>query len=283
MTKESAKKLILDLAAILVGSALVAMGLVLFTIPNDIAPGGVSGLATALSFISPIRVGAWTLIINLPILLIAWWKLGLKPISKTILSTVLLSVLIDWFAQIVPPYTNNPLLAAVLGGVLLGAGIGLVFIRGASTGGTDLVSLLLNRSFPNISVGKLLMLVDAAVVIFAVFVFRNIDVALYSIVTLFVTSKTVDSIMQGVDYAKVIYVVTDHGDAINERLKTASDCGVTMLNATGGYTGNQKHLLMLVVRRSSFFQTLSEVKAVDPAAFLYVTNATEVHGEGFKM
>ena len=283
MTKEATKKLILDLAAILVGSALVAMGLVLFTIPNDIAPGGVSGLATALSFITPIRVGAWTLIINLPILLIAWWKLGLKPISKTILSTVLLSVFIDGFEQIIPPYTNNPLLAAVLGGVLLGAGIGLVFIRGASTGGTDLVSLLLNRSFPNISVGKLLMLVDAAVVIFAVFVFRNIDVALYSIVTLFVTSKTVDSIMQGVDYAKVIYVVTDHGDEINERLKTSSDCGVTMLNATGGYTGNQKNLLMLVVRRSSFFQTLSEVKTVDPAAFLYVTNATEVHGEGFKM
>ncbi len=282
MTRRSIKTLCIDAAAIAAGSALVALGLVLFTIPNDIAPGGVSGLATALASISSIPVGAWTLLLNVPLIAFAWRSLGLRPIVKTIVSTVLLSLSIDVFSVLVPPYTNNPLLAAVLGGVLCGAGMGVIFVRGASTGGTDLVSLLLNRSFPNISVGMLLMLVDTAVVLFAVFVFREIEVALYSIVTLFVTSKTIDSIMQGVDYAKVIYVVTDRGAAINEKLKSDLDCGVTMLDATGGYTGNQKHLLMIVVRRSSFVQTLSAVKAVDPTAFLYVTNATEVHGEGFK-
>ena len=282
MKTASVKSFLLDAGAIVVGCGLVALGLVLFTIPNDIAPGGVSGLATALASISPIQVGAWTLIINVPLIAIAWWRMGLRPIIKTIVATLLLSVLIDLFTALIPPYTNNPLLSAVLGGVLCGVGMGVVFLRGASTGGTDLVSLLLHRAFPNLSVGMLLMMVDAAVVIFAVVVFQELEVALYSIVSLFVTSKTIDSLMQGVDYAKVIYVVTAHGEQINQRLMDSLDCGVTMLNATGGYTGKQKQLLMIVVRRNSFVQTLSAVKEIDDAAFLYVTNATEVHGEGFK-
>lgn len=282
MKRAGIKRGFIDAVAIVVGSALVALGLVLFTIPNDIAPGGVSGLATALASVSSIRVGAWTLLLNVPLIAFAWWKLGFRPIVKTVCSTLLLSLAIDTLGAIVPPYTNNPLLAAVLGGVLCGAGMGLIFLRGASTGGTDLVSLLLNRAFPNVSVGMLLMLVDTAVVAFAVVVFRDVEVALYSIVTLYVTSKTIDTLMQGVDYAKVLYVVTARGDAVNEKLKTELGCGVTMLPATGGYTGAPKHLLMIVVHRSSFMQTLSAVKTVDPAAFLYVTNATEVHGEGFK-
>ena len=282
MKSYALKPFILDAGAIVAGSGLVALGLVLFTIPNDIAPGGVSGLATALASISPIQVGAWTLLLNIPIIAVAWWRMGLRPIVKTIASTLLLSVAIDLMSGLIPPYTNNPLLSAVLGGVLCGAGMGVIFLRGASTGGTDLVSLLLHRAFPNMSVGMLLMIVDAAVVVFAVLVFRQLEVALYSIVTLFVTSKTVDSLMQGVDYAKVIYVVTDCGEEINRRLMDSLDCGVTMLDATGGYTGKQKRLLMIVVRRNSFVQTLSAVKEIDPAAFLYVANATEVHGEGFK-
>lgn len=276
------RKTLLDAAAIVLGCALVALGLVLFTIPNDIAPGGVSGLATALASFSKIPVGAWTLLLNVPLVAFAWSKLGLRPILKTICATVLLSVAIDAFSAVVPPYTNNPLLAAVLGGVLCGVGMGLIFLRGASTGGTDLVSLLLNRAFPNVSVGTLLMVVDAAVVVFAVLVFRQLEVALYSIVTLFVTSKTIDSIMEGVDYAKVIYVVTDRGDAINQKLNADMDCGVTLLDATGGYTGKAKQLLMVVARRNSFTQTLSAIQHIDPAAFLFVSNATEVHGEGFK-
>lgn len=282
MKKAAVRETLLDVASIVFGCGLVAAGLVLFTIPNEIAPGGVSGLATALAFVSPVSVGTWTLMLNVPLILIAWKKLGVRPILKTILGSVTLGVGIDLLIAVLPAYTNNPLLAAVLGGVLCGAGMGLVFLRGGSTGGTDLVSLLVQRQFPNLSIGLLLMLADAAVVLFAVLVFSDIEVALYSIVTLFVTSKTIDSILQGADHAKVLYVVTLDGETMRATLESGMDCGVTMLQATGGYTGQSKHLLMIVVRRGAFAQTLAAVKRIDPAAFLFVTNAAEVHGEGFK-
>lgn len=280
--KETLRSWIFDIASFVFGSALVAAGLVLFTIPNDIAPGGVSGLATALAYISPISVGIWTLLLNIPLIILAWWKLGFRPLAKTIVTTLLLSGFIELFSRILPPYSNNILLASVLGGVLCGVGMGAIFVRGATTGGTDLISLLLNRAFPNLSVGSLLLIVDATVVVFAVFVFRNIEVALYSIVTIFVTTRTIDAIMQGVDHAKVIYIVTERGDDILALLADELGHGVTVLQGRGGYTRRDKHMLILVVRRNSFSQTLKSVKQIDKEAFIFVTDATEVHGEGFK-
>jgi len=280
--KQSARVWALDILLFVFGSAMVAAGLVLFTIPNNIAPGGVSGLATALAHISPVSVGFWTLILNVPLIALAWWKLGFRPLTKTIVTTLLLSGFIELFLRILPPYTNNVLLASVLGGVLCGVGMGTIFVRGATTGGTDLISLLLNRIFPNTSVGSLLLMVDATVVVFAVCVFRDIEVALYSIVTIFATTRTIDAIMQGVDHAKVIYIVTERGDDILALLAEDLGRGVTVLQGRGGYTRRDKHVLMLVVRRNSFSQTLKSIKQIDKQAFIFVTDATEVHGEGFK-
>ena len=280
--KQPARTWALDIFLLVAGSALVAAGLVLFTIPNDIAPGGVSGLATALAFVSPVSVGIWTLLLNIPLVILSWWKLGFRPLSKTILATLLLSGFIELFSRILPPYSNNVLLASVLGGVLCGVGMGVIFVRGATTGGTDLISLLLNRVFPNLSVGSLLLIVDATVVVFAVCVFRNIEVALYSIVTIFVTTRTIDAIMQGVDHAKVIYIVTERGDDILALMAEDLGRGVTVLQGRGGYTKRDKHVLMLVTRRNSFAQTLKSIKQIDKQAFIFVTDATEVHGEGFK-
>ncbi|MEA5048443.1 MAG: YitT family protein [Eubacteriales bacterium] len=280
--KQNARTWALDILSFVLGSAMVAAGLVLFTIPNDIAPGGVSGLATALAYLSPVSVGVWTLLLNIPLVALAWWKLGFRPLIKTIIATLLLSGFIELFLRILPPYSNNVLLASVLGGVLCGAGMGIIFVRGATTGGTDLISLLLNRVFPNASVGSLLLIVDATVVVFAVLVFRNIEVALYSIVTIFATTRTIDAIMQGVDHAKVIYIVTERGDDILALLADELGRGVTVLQGRGGYTRRDKNVLMLVTHRNSFAQTLKSVKTIDKKAFIFVTDATEVHGEGFK-
>ena len=280
--KQTVRTWALDICLFLLGSAMIAAGLVLFTIPNDIAPGGVSGLATALSYFTPVSVGIWTLLLNIPLIALAWWKLGFRPLAKTILATLMLSAFIELFLRILPPYSNNILLASVLGGVLCGIGMGIIFVRGATTGGTDLISLLLNRAFPNLSVGSLLLMVDTLVVVFAVFVFRNIEVALYSIVTIFATTRTIDAIMQGVDHAKVIYIVTERSEDILALLAEELGRGVTVLQGRGGYTRRDKHVLMLVVRRNSFAQTLKAVKQIDKQAFIFVTDATEVHGEGFK-
>ena len=280
--KPRARAFAIDLAAVVTGSALVAAGLVLFTIPNDIAPGGVSGLATALASILPLSVGVWTLLLNVPLIAVGWWRLGIRPLVKTIAATLLLSLFIDVFTPLLPPYSSNPLLAAVLGGVLTGAGMGLIFLRGASTGGTDLISMLLNRLFPDMSMGTLLLIVDAAVVVFAVCVFRDIEVALYSIVTIFVTSRTIDAIMRGADHAKVIYVVTERGEEMLPVLARELDRGVTVLPAEGGYTRRTKQLLTIVTRRNTLTQTVRLVRSLDEGAFLFITDATEVLGEGFK-
>lgn len=278
--KEKLKALVYDTAAIAAGSVLLAAGLVMFTVPCNIAPGGVSGLATALAYITPLSVGVWSLLLNVPLFLAAWRLMGWRPLIRTLAATVLLSVLIDVLP--LPAYTGNVLLAAVLGGVLTGAGIGVLFLRGSSSGGTELLSMLLLRVFPNMPVGSLLMCIDAAVVAMAVLVFRDLEVALYSMVTIFVCSKVIDGIMEGMNYAKVIYIVTDRGDAVTEALNTGTERGVTVLPAQGGYTRQHKDVLMTVTRQNAMAQTLRLIKQTDPRAFLFVVNAAEVHGEGFR-
>ena len=279
----SVKNILIDLVYTIIGSALVGAALSMFTVPNDIAPGGVSGLATALAYITPIRVSFWTLILNIPLLLCAWRILGKRALVLTLISTVLLSVFIDLSAAFLPAYTNNPLLASFCGGVVTGLGIGMLFLRGISTGGTDLLALLLKRVFPNIASGTLLMMIDATVVAIAVLIFRDIEVALYSVITIFITSKLVDAMAQGVDYAKVIYVVTGMGDKLTDVLNRYTDRGSTIVPAIGGYTKDNKQIVITVTRRNVLSQTLRLIKQTDPDAFIFVMDSTEVHGEGFKL
>ena len=276
------KELLLDLAFVLVGSALVGISLSVFTVPNDIAPGGVSGLATALAYITPIRVSIWSFGLNVPLLIGAWRLLGRRSLIFTLLSTALLSVFIDLSARFLPAYTNNELIASVFGGAICGLGVGILFLRGISTGGTDLLALLLHKPFPNVPNGTLLLIVDAAVVAFAVLIFHDIDVALYSAVAIVVSAKVVDTLAQGVDYAKVIYIVTSRGEEVSDALNTRTGRGTTVIPALGGYTKNSKQIVISVTRRNVLAQTLRLIKQIDPEAFTFVTDSTEVHGEGFK-
>jgi len=273
-------KIAADLLCCLLGSALVALGLSLFTIPNHIAPGGVSGLATALAYVCGIPVSAWNLLLNIPLLLWALKELGGRVTLNTVLSVLLLSGFIQLLSA-VPGYRDEPLLAAVFGGAFYGAGIGPLFIRGLSTGGTDLLALLLKKSFPNMREGKLLLLIDAAVVAVAVLIFRQPELALYSIVTIFTGSQVIDALSEGVDHAKVIFAVTDYGTELAGVLGRETPRGATILPATGGYTLGSKALVISVTRRNALYQTLRLIKQTDPAAFTFVVNSTEVHGEGF--
>ena len=282
MKNQKLKSFLLDTASIGGGCALLGVSMVVFTIPNNIAPGGVGGLATALAYITSISVGVWSLILNVPLLLLAWRKMGLLHLVKTIVATVLLSAVIDAFGLFLPGYTGNTLLAAVFGGALSGVGVGVLYLRGNNTGGTDLLTLLIAKKLPNIPLGSLLLCIDAAVVVIAVLIFRDIEVALYSAVTIFVASKLIDTIMQGVDYAKVVNIITDKGNEVAQVLNVETERGVTILPARGSYTGNEKTMLITVTRQNVLSQTLQLVKSVDPNAFIYVSNSTEVHGEGFK-
>ena len=277
------KDVLIDLLYTVVGTALVGFALSMFTVPNDIAPGGVSGLATALAYITPIRVSAWTLMMNIPLMIAAWRKLGPRAIFFTLIATLLLSFFIEIGERFLPKYCSDTLVASLMGGVVSGLGMGMLFIRGISTGGTDLLALILKKLLPNLPTGTLLMFVDATVVVIATLIFRDFDVAIYSAITIYVCSKVIDALTQGVDYAKVIYTVSSHGEEIARALNENTDRGSTLIPAFGGYTGEGKHIVMTVTRRSVVAQTLRLIRQTDPKSFSFVMDSTEVHGEGFKV
>ena len=277
------KDVLIDLLYTVVGTALVGFALSMFTVPNDIAPGGVSGLATALAYITPIRVSAWTLMMNIPLMIAAWRKLGPRAIFFTLIATLLLSFFIEIGDRFLPKYCSDTLVASLMGGVVSGLGMGMLFIRGISTGGTDLLALILKKLLPNLPTGTLLMFVDATVVVIATLIFRDFDVAIYSAITIYVCSKVIDTLTQGVDYAKVIYTVSSHGEEIARALNENTDRGSTLIPAFGGYTGEGKHIVMTVTRRSVVAQTLRLIRQTDPKSFSFVMDSTEVHGEGFKV
>ncbi len=276
------KDVLIDLLYTVVGTALVGFALSMFTVPNDIAPGGVSGLATALAYITPIRVSAWTLMMNIPLMIAAWRKLGPRAIFYTLIATLLLSFFIEIGERFLPKYSSDTLVASLMGGVVSGLGMGMLFIRGISTGGTDLLALILKKLLPNLPTGTLLMFVDATVVVIATLIFRDFDVAIYSAITIYVCSKVIDTLTQGVDYAKVIYTVSSHGEEIARALNENTDRGSTLIPAFGGYTGESKQIVMTVTRRSVVAQTLRLIRQTDPKSFSFVMDSTEVHGEGFR-
>ena len=282
MKKNRLKNGMQNALCIVVGTMLMVLGMAVFTVPNRLAPGGVSGLATALHELVPLPIGAVSLIINIPIFLIAWRMFGFRKLALTGLATLLFSVLLDLVSPYLLSYTGNRLLSSLFGGVLLGAGIGVMFIRGITSGGTDLISLILKKPFPHIPSGTMLVVIDSFVILIAVLIFKDIEVALYSAVTIYIQGKVIDAIQQGVDYAKIVLIITDKPQEILQKLAIEKGRGVTEFDAKGGFSGQKKAVLMTVARRAELADTLRTVKMIDPRAFTILHDATEVHGEGFK-
>lgn len=271
-----------DAIAILFGTALTAAAFDIFVLPNNYSPGGLSGLADALCEFIPLPVGTVAFCLNVPLIIVSWRILGFKALVRTLCATALLSLFLDLFALFLPTYKENPLLAAGLGGALSGVGLGVLLLRGISTGGTDLLSILLVRANPNMPVGKVLLFADAAVVAFAVIVFGDIEIALYSFIIIFVSAKVIDTIIDGANYAKVIYIITEKGEKVIRHLNENTNRGCTRSACYGGYTGREKDCITTVTRQNTLAQTLAVIKEADPEAFTFVVNAAEVHGEGFK-
>ena len=286
LTAQQQKKrdVLLDVLTVLFACPLISAAIAVFNVPNDIAPGGVAGLSTALAEVfPPISVGVWMVMLNTPLLLAAWRRFKRRALVMTLAATGSVAVLVDVFGMLLPAYSNNPLLAAIAGGTFTGLGAGLLLQRGISTGATDLLALLLRRIFPNLRTGMLMLCIDISVVTFAVIVFKDIEVALYSAIAIFIVSKIVDAIAQGVDYAKVIYTVTEHGDEVSRAVTERADRGTTIVKAQGGYARGDKQIVITVARRNSLAQILRIIKETDPGAFTFVTDSTEVHGQGFKV
>ena len=279
--KKTWKRRILDYLMITVASFLYAVAVSLFLDPNSLAPGGVTGIAIILNRLSGLETGTWVLIINIPIIILGMWKFGLHFILSTLYCTAATSFFINLLATL-GVATEDRFLAALVGGALMAVGIGLVFKAGATTGGTDIIVKLLRLRFPHLKTGSLFLITDATIVTASAFVFKDLDVALYAGLVVFVNSVLLDVVLYGRDGAKLIFIISDAHASITKRLLEELDIGVTYISGTGAYSGKEKSVIMCVMKKQISAQVEVIVREEDPDAFMIVTSATEIFGEGYK-
>ncbi len=279
----------LDYLVILAGCVLYALSVVIFTAPNNIAPGGVIGISTMVNYLfNFLPIGTLTLVFNIPLFLWGGIALGWKYLGRSLLGSAVSSVLMDFFNILIErgymsTYVGDGMLVSIFGGVLCGAGLALIFYRGGSTGGTDIVARIMHEKMPHVSQGNLILLVDALVVISSAFVFGNIENALYATICIFMTSKLIDTVLYGVsrNNGKLLFIVTAKYDEVTDAILSKIDRGVTLLNAEGGYMRDEKRVLLVAVRPQQMHRTNVLVHEIDPDAFIVSTTANAIKGRGF--
>lgn len=258
-----------------------AVGISLFLDPNELAPGGVGGISIMLSRLTPIPTGTWILLLNVPILALGLWKFGLKFLISTVYCTIVSSV----FTNLLAGYgalTTDKLLASVAGGAIMAVSMGMILKAGATTGGVDIIVKVMRLKYRHLKTGNLYLIMDAIVVTLSGIMFRNLEVALYAAVAIFVCSVVLDTVLYGKDGAKMIYIISDSPDRITDRLLEELDIGVTSLRGEGAYSGKEKRVLMCAMRKPLAPRAQQVVREEDPEAFMIVSDATEIFGEGYK-
>ena len=281
LERKKAFKMVWDYVIITVFSLTYAAGISLFLDPNNLAPGGVSGISIMLSRITPIPTGTWILVINVPILVLGLWKFGVKFLMSTIYCTIVSSAFVNLFSTFAP-LTTDKLLAAAAGGTIMAISMGMILKAGATTGGVDIIVKVLRLKYRHLKTGNLYLIMDAVVVALSGIMFRNLETALYAAVAIFVSSVVMDTVLYGKDGAKMIYIISDHPKQITERLLADLDIGVTALQGEGAYSGKEKKVLMCVMRKPLAPKAQQIVKEEDSEAFMIVSDATEIFGEGYK-
>lgn len=274
------KKKVAPFTGVLLGSLIMAAGMNLFLVPHRLAAGGISGLGVVFFHLFHIPAGLTIAVLNVPIFIAAWVILGRDVVMRSLLGTFLFPLAIEVAAPFLPAATQDPLLAALYGGAIMGLGLGLVFHYRGSTGGTALLSLILNRT-TGLTAGQGLLGGDLAVIGLAVFVFGG-EAAMYAVLSLFISTKVIDLLQEGFSPAKVALIITRRAEEINRRLLQDLGRGVTRFTGRGGYTGEKKEILLCIVTRPQVARLKELIYELDQAAFVIIGNAGEVHGEGFK-
>ena len=284
--KRTVLHFILQYIGITIASIMYAMALAWFLNPNQLAPGGVSGIAIVLKEIFPFLpgIGALILIFNIPILLLGVWKFGVKFTISTIYTVVFSSIVIDLIPSIpgIKAITMDPMLAAVIGGALHGIAIGILFRLETTTGGTDVIIKIIRQKKPHLKTGQLYIILDLVILAASAVAFRNIEVALYAGITIYITSAVMDKALYNGDQQTMVYIVSAKRKIIADRMLQELDLGVTMLQAVGAYKNNETEVIMCVMRKATLVKVRNLLKEVDPDAFMIVSTANEVFGEGFK-
>lgn len=270
-----------DYLIITLASAIYAVAVSLFLDPNSLAPGGVTGISIIMNRITGLETGTWMFAINIPILILGAWKFGLKFILSTLYCTWVTSC----FTNFLMPFgavTSDPLLATLAGGALMAVGLGLIFKAGATSGGTDIIIKIIRLKIPHLKTGVLFLVTDAAIVTASAFVFKNVDTALYAGIVVLVNSLLLDVVLYGRDGAKMLFIISSRPESIVRRVLEELDIGATYLNGEGAYSGTDKRVILCVAKKHLFPKAEEVVRQEDPDAFMIVTSATEIYGEGYK-
>ena len=278
--KRSVRDELFNILLIAAGLILATLGYRLYLIPNNVAPGGFTGIGQIVNHLVPaVGVGLVNLLLNVPLFLVSLRSMGLGFGLRSLISSVALSLMLDYLP--VPAMTDDVLLSAVFGGVLCGAGFGLVLRGHATTGGSDMLASIVHRYVPALKVSVCLFAVDATVVVASGFVF-DASAAMYALISVFVMNVVIDQVLEGPGLARSHIIITNHGEKMAERILKELDRGVTAIEAKGMYSGEGRTMLLCVVSRLEAVRLRSIVYSVDPRAFVIVQNVHEALGEGFK-
>ena len=279
--RRTPQKLAADLLVELAGCVLFAVSVLCFTAPNHIAPGGVTGVATLVNYLWQLPIGTVTFLINLPLLAAGWKFLGRTFIQRTFVTLVMFSTMMDLATPLLPTYVGDPILAALFGGVCSGIGLALIFMRGSTTGGTDIACRLIQLRFPHLSVGKLFLIFDGIVLLLSAIVYQNIETLLYGMITIFTSSQVLDKTLYGIDSGRMLLVMSDHSREIADQIIARVGRGVTFLDGEGAYSGLERKVLLCAVRTPQYYRIKTIVNEIDPEAFLIAAEAGEILGYGF--
>ena len=269
---------------IVLGCAIYAVGFQFFCFPNRIISGGVMGIAMIINALSGLPVGVLTILINVPLFLLAWRHFGLDFLIGSLVGMLLMSVFVDVLAVTGYVATSDPMLGAVIGGVLKGAGMGLVFCVGATTGGMDIVVKFLRQRYNYINFGTLMLVIDVSVIVLYALILsaNNYESAMYSLIAMFVSTKVIDLLLYGIDNSCICYIISENSEALIREITSGHmHRGVTVLEGEGAYSHRKKQVIMCVVKRNQIPEVRRLVRGIDEQAFVIMTDAKNVFGNGF--
>ena len=266
---------------IVVGCAIYAASFRFFIYPNDVVLGGVVGAATIINYLTGLPVGVMTIVINIPLFIFSWRHFGLKFLVASLVAMLLSSTLMDALSSINFVATSDPLLAAAFGGVIKGFGLGLIYSTTATVGGTDIIAKFLRRKYQYINFSTFILIMDVAIFLLFALLFGKLDSAMYSAICMFITSQVVDLVLYGAVNSKVCYIITDESAAVKEAITERLRRGVTYIHGEGAWSGQQKNIILCVIKRNQIVELKKLVRAIDERAFMIVSDSREVFGKGF--
>lgn len=275
------KKYSFELFQIILGTLLMASAVSLFLLPNQLSSGGFTGIATITYYLFKLPMGIAIIILNIPLFILSFMKKGKIFVIKGILGTVFLSVFIDILDKF-SPLTEDRFLACIYGGIIMGLGTSIILRANASTGGTDMLAYVIREYKPTYRTGSLMVIIDVSIIILNVIFFKEIEIGLYSAITIYLMGKIIDIVFEGINFTKLIYIISDKYWDISKKIMEEEERGITGIYAKGMYTNDDKMMLWCVASRNEAMRIKQISKKIDPKAFVVISNARETFGKGFK-